>query len=339
LDELTELPGSDQRPIWIPARRTLKHTSFDLPEDLSGRKRASALHLKISAWSPFQDTGYSVQWSGNQASVYAWDSAAINERVAALGYRISDIEVVPAAFMQRPENTGIRLTATTDGFEGQVWRNGLLAITRWWGTQPTPQEWALFQRSAGQISGELSANTLEAKSMDWLERPWTAANVGGDLLAQFFSNKKAVVWAGTAALIPCVFLLAQWFTFTLADQAVQRSILTVEETGQQIRQQRSAALSALETVEDYLSLKRYPSQIEIVSAAHDIIRNFPVTLSNWDYDSGELQFGLESDEELDAREFITAFENTAMFSEVSASTRGERLLLRMTVSALAGNSI
>ncbi len=148
-----------------------------------------------------------------------------------------------------------------------------------------------------------------------------------------------MVWASAAALIPCVFLVAQWMTYAIAGQAVERSIVAIEETSQTVRQKRSAALSALDRVEDFQSLKRYPAQIEIVSAAHDILRRFPVTLSNWDYDDGELQFGLESDEDMDARIFISAFEDADLFRQVSASTRGDRLLLRMNVLPLSGGAV
>lgn len=307
-----------------------------MPGQLSGRKRAAALRLKISAWSPFQETGYAVQWSGDQVSVYAWDADAVQDRISAHGYRPSDFEIVPAAFMQDPLETGIRLAVTSDGYEGQVWRSGHLAITRWWNTLPSPQEWAMFRRSAGQVGEIADLDYAETITAEWLERAWTNASSSGDLLTQVISNKQALVWVGTAALIPCAFLVSQWLTYVIAGQSVQRSIAAIEETSLQSRQQRSAALSALDAVEDYLSLKRHPDQIEIMSAAHNILRRFPVILSNWDYDDGDLQFGLESEENMDSRAFISAFEESAMFSQVSASTRGERLILRMRVAPLSG---
>jgi hypothetical protein len=86
-------------------------------------------------------------------------------------------------------------------------------------------------------------------------------------------------------------------------------------------------------VEDYMALARFPHQVEIVSAAHAILKDHNITLSNWDYDDGVLEFGMTSEQDMDARIFISAFEDSAMFYQVSASTRGDRLLMRMNVAA------
>ena len=299
----------------------------------------AALDLKISAWSPYQETGYAVQWSGHKASVYAWDAAMLRERLAEHGYKLADVDIVPPAFLQEPRSAGIRLIEVPDGYEGQVWQSGHLQITRWWKALPTAQEWSLFQRGAGQFGDDSDSGTVSPHKLAWLERPWTSSNTSADFLSQVIANRNAMAWVTAATLIPCVFLIAQWLTYYVYNQAVNRSIASIEQTSLQVRQQRSEALFALSSVEDFQSLRRFPDQIEIVSAAHSIIRQFPVTLSNWDYDEGELEFGLESDENMDARVFITAFENAAMFSQVSASTRGERILLRMIVSPVSAGML
>jgi hypothetical protein len=317
----------------VPARGALKHACFVLPEQIQGRKRDSALELKVSAWSPFDDTDYAVEWVENQASVYAWDAAEMRARVQSFGLDVRTVEIVPPAFLQEPERDGVRLVAVPGGYEGQAWKDGLLAMTRWWNRIPTAQEWLLFTRSTGNLSGGTAARSVAPTTVEWLERPWTNSRTNTDLLHLLTQNRNVVNIAAAIALGPFIFLLAQWVTYGIAHEAVQQRLATIEETSIQVRQQRAAALSALDRVEDYMALARFPHQVEIVSAAHAILKDHNITLSNWDYDDGVLEFGMTSEQDMDARIFISAFEDSAMFYQVSASTRGDRLLMRMNVAA------
>lgn len=327
------MPGSEQRLVWIPQRRLVKHTVFNIPEQLTGRKRRSALQLKIDAWSPFNSTAYAVAWSRNSASVYAWDSETITERIKELGHDPSACEVLPESFMRQPHTHGIRLVKCMNGFEAQSWTEGFLESTRWWADRPAPHEWSLFSRTAGILPG---SDVPVAQEPDWLLFPWNSETVGNNIRFQFLKNDRFIAAGCAILLAPCVYLAAQWATFSVMTSRAAQTIEAIEEETRSVREDRSRALSALETAEDLVSLDPFPRQIEIVSRAHHLLSPHTVTLASWDYDEGILEFGLLSETDIDSRVFITAFENDAMFSGVSASTVGQRLVLRMNVNKARG---
>lgn len=332
-ETLTVLPGSDQRTVWVPQRRSIKHTVFNIPEQLTGRKRRSALQLKIDAWSPFKSTAYAVAWSKNSASVYAWDSETLTEHIKELGHDPSACDVLPETFIRQPHTHGLRLVKCVDGFEAQTWTEGFLESTRWWANEPPPHEWSLFSRTAGILS---SSNAPVAQDPDWLLFPWNGEAVGNNIRLQFLKNDRFIAAGCAILLAPCVYFTAEWATFSVMTARTATTIETIEEETRSVREDRSRALSALETAEDLVSLDPFPRQIEIVSRAHHLLSPHTVTLANWDYDEGILEFGVLSDTDIDSRVFITAFENDPMFSDVGASTVGQRLVLRMNVYKPSG---
>ena len=327
-EKLEVLEGSDRRLIWVPARRTLKHTLFTVPEQLSNRKRTSALELKISAWSPFHNTRFSAIWSGNVASVFAWDQDALSERISEHGYLPSECEIVPEAFIRAPERDSVRLVACDAGVEAQVWDGGFLRACRWWSTVPKAKEWALFARSTNSTVNTIIPDLSEP---EWLELPWHVQEAGASIINRALKNERILVGVAMILLAPCIYYAAQWLTYSTLDIGINREIVAIETNSRTVRADRSSALSSLERAEDLIALNRYPHQLEILSRAHSLLQGHPVTISNWDYDDGSLEFGLESKRDMDARVFISDFERDPLFTSVSSGTRGERLVLRMNV--------
>lgn len=331
--ELTVLQGSDQHIIWVPQRSGLKHTVFTIPAQLQNRKKKSALQLKVEAWSPFSNTAYAVAWSGNKASVYAWDQDMLSRRIIDLGFDPNKCDVVPEAFLKEPHTDGIRIINCIEGIEAQLWNNGFLESTRWWPATPPKFEWSLFARSTGEPA---SSGIPLAQNPNWMDFPWHRVQLSGDILTQVLRNERIVVTGCAILLAPCLFLASEWLTYSAMTAQLSTSIATIEAESRPVRLDRAKALTALDAAEDLFSLTRYPPQIEILSRAHNLLRPYPVTLSTWDYDEGILEFGILSDADTDARIFISAFEADPLFSSVRASTVGQSLVMSMTVVSESG---
>lgn len=228
---------------------------------------------------------------------------------------------------------GVRLVACNDGVEAQVWDHNFLKAARWWPNIPGNQEWSLFTRTCGIGVGTAVPDLTEP---EWLEMPWHGAEASSTIFTRALTNKRLMATATTVLLAPCFYLAAEWMTFSALSLQVKQDTIAIEQDSQTIRADRSKALSALEAAEDLISLNPHPHQIEILSRAHNLLSPYSVTLASWDYDEGELEFGLESEQDMDARLFITAFENDPLFTAVSSGTRGNRLLLKMNVADFKG---
>ncbi len=334
-EALKQLPGSDRHVIWVPARKTVKHAQFKLPNQLSGRKRLAALNLKIQAWSPFMDTDYSVVWRENGASVFAWDKKALSERITAHGFDPSQFEVLPEIFLRQPHFDGVRLCNTGDGIEGQVWKDGIPRVARWWKNLPSTNEWTLFLRNAGLPLSNASLKLPPVVAPDWLDFPWNESTVQKRFFLQLFANHELVAFTAALLIAPFFFFAGEWATYSVLSGKMTDQVNRIEIEGESLREDRNAALNSLEIAEDIMSLREFPHQIEIISRAHRLLSDYEVEISGWDYDEGILEFGLVSDVDMDATVYIPIFEDGDMFSRVSASTRGARLMMRMNVMAVS----
>ncbi len=293
----------------------------------------SALNLMINSWTPFEEPGFAISWSGNNASVYTWDVKDVLETIEKNGYDASNCEVIPESFIREPASEEVRLVKTMEGYEGQVWKDGLLRVTRWWGKIPSLQDWGLFMRSAGAEGYGVSGQIPTPSEPDWLETPWNAKIANANILNQALKNERYVAAGATLLVAPYAFYAAKWLAFVIMTGDIQQDIEEVQGLGQTTRIERNRALSALESSEDLLSLREYPHHIEVVSRIHNLLTSFPVTIFGWDFDDGILEFGLVSESDMDATIFIPIFENDSNFSRVSASTRGVRLVLKMNVAS------
>ena len=335
-ETLEFLPGSERQIVWVPERRSIKHALFNVPEQLSGRKRSSALDLKVDAWAPFSETAYSALWNGNEASVFAWDKRAVEEKIIVNGYNPRHCKVVPEVFIREPVIEGVRLVKVSDGVEGQAWKDGFLRATRWWKEYPNSQEWGLFLRNAGDSISVSIGDPPTPSNPLWLEKPLNGATGKEQILFQILNNHKFVKSAATLSLVPIVFFGIGWLTSALMLSGVEQEIERIQVDSQSVREERSRALALLDYIEQLSSLRQFPHQIEIISRAHSLLAEYDVEISGWDYDEGILEFGLISDSDMDATLYIPIFENDEFFDQVSSSTRGTRLIMKMDVLSNEG---
>ena len=77
---------------------------------------------------------------------------------------------------------------------------------------------------------------------------------------------------------------------------------------QSVRTDRTAALTNLDAAESYLSVDSMPSQFELLTATADLIKGRKVTISDWTYDSGNLDLVLQADRPMEAAFYIESFE-------------------------------
>jgi len=272
-----------------------------------------------------------VAWLQNTACVFAWDSKKMKQAIREQGLDPSACEIIPESFIRKPHYNGIRLVETGGGIEAQIWVNGLIKLSRWWNRTPNKEEWALFTRSGGNMIADPPTKIPSISHPLWLDLPWHQNLINSMILGQLRRNKKFLLTSLSIALIPFFFFLSQWTTLTIMEKSVQEDISKVKNESTKIRIERGEAISALEKVEGFLFLNQYPYQIEIFSRAHNLLGPYNITMSTWNYNQGELEFSFQSRNDIDPRILITAFEEDGLFSNVSSSTRGNRLIFKMNV--------
>jgi hypothetical protein len=128
--------------------------------------------------------------------------------------------------------------------------------------------------------------------------------------------------------------MAQAATYNMLSYQLQKQIINKEQDSLKIRSDRRIAVTMLSEARSLISLQKFPHHIQILSEAHKITNPYNVTLSEWNYNNGELEFSISSESGVDTRVLIAAFEDNQLFNSVSASTRGNRTIIKMNIEGL-----
>lgn len=326
---VTAFPGSDRRVSWIVGRSFLRHNLFEVAESLPDAKRKSALGLLVRKWSPFAVTGFSAQWLGNKASVYAWDGAQVSSAIDAAGADAARCTIWPETFFRPAHTDGPVLAAMSDGVEGQVWRRGLLVATRWWADVPTARDWMLFLRSAGVDISQVSTAVPAPVGSELLPSPWTVAATPITDIWSLVQNNQAAAIAAAVVAAPFLYFLAEAAILSVATWRAESAIAGMSTANQSVRTDRTAALTNLDITESYLSLDNMPSQFELLAATADLVKGRRVSISDWTFDSGNLDVVLQAERPMEAAFYIEAFERDEHFSNVTGSLSNQEKELRL----------
>jgi len=288
----------------------------------------------VRKWSPFDQTDYAVHWSGAKASVYAWDKSAASSDITSSGLNPKRCEVLPETFIRTPLKIGFRLVKAIDGYEGQHWRNGQIRASRWWNDIPKPRDVQLFLRGAGASFDASNPQYQTVENPDFLEAPWTADTRSVNDIWSLLQTERIAAIAATVVAVPFLYFIGQIVALSVSVGGAQAEMDELSGTNQAVRAERSSALSNLDAVESYLTFERYPSQFEIIVAASEILEDKGITISEWIYDNGSLELGIESMSVLDSTYYIEEFEKAPMFANVRGSSGVQQQSLRLNITVL-----
>jgi hypothetical protein len=319
----------------------LKQETFTISGDLPPSKRRSVLELQIRRWSPFRASQWAVVWSGNRASVFAWDRDRVNAAIAAESFDPAGCKIVPEPFVRAPSENGIRLVAASDGYEAQVWEAGFLSASRWWSTPPAASDWAVMMRLA-RISGQSQTIVMPtAVDVPLSPESWAIRRDAlEDALGLLDVPKYRVAAAVAVGALP-LFLIAQWLTTVTANAALDRDRAHLMQASESVRRDRQAALTNLDAVEDLLALEPFPAQYELLSRAVKLLTPQQLKIAEWNFDNGTLDFSVQGGNgDIDATHLIEVFEKDDLFEGVSTKTLPQEHMLRvhMNVTPIAGRT-
>lgn len=292
--------------------------------------------MKIRQWAPFAEVANYAVWQEGRAQVWVWDKLRQQAMMTEIG--IKNATVMPETLLYaRPITEEIRLIQCMEGFEGQIWDNGLLIGSRWWTTVPTATEWTYFQRAHGLAATQEMPFVLE---LSLLERPWGRAQINLNI----FDLRRESLWVTLGAAFFTVLLTWQivgLWKWHRATTQVQTQIEILQTKIGSILELRNQAIADKLVVDELFTLAPYPHQIDLMAIISDIMLTISqklglpvddIRLIDWLYQMGELKITIESSE-IDPTVYVKAFQDHPRFAEVKAGTgrKAEQIILTMNV--------
>lgn len=327
-DVLRPNRSSGTRGQWVLSRGLCYYRLFDLSA-IPFSQREAALHLQIQQWSPLSHYASYVINKNHLFQVWIWEPQAVE--TAATEQNLKQWTVLPeSVLIAPPEGDTVRLLKVLDGFEAQVWHNGLLTASHWWSVLPDENQWQTFQRRHRLEQRALPPIT----ETSLLAKPWGRNRVHS--VSAQLRQDSLWVWLGVIIIASVLtwegLRIWQW---QQAQQQLDEQITALFDQIEPIITARNQAIQQQQRVQQLATLRQFPTQIELMKELTDKIAQYTEKLLEWDYQANRLNVVLEVNN-TDPRVYVNALESLAMMQAVTVENtrRPKQLLIRMELKPL-----
>ena len=304
------------------ARALMHYKSFALAT-IPKNQRVAALRMQIRQWSPYGSAGSCVVIERDTAMVWLWDKARVDAGIKEAGLAAARAKVIPETLLEPQLNSGLRLIATLEGAEGQVWAANTLAASRWWPAAPTSDEWLAFQRDAGVA--EQVALPATPQRAPLLAEPWAKAASLDDYRVLDTRNERLVYAAALVFLSAATF----WYCGHLiklgsAISAKRSELAELNSKAQPVITARNAAQAALLRAQGLLAIDPYPDQLALMAKVAEVLPKNGSYVKEWNYQDGKLKLTIAvPGGDTQSSTLVNALQTAGPFNNVRAANGGD----------------
>ena len=301
---------------WVLTRPLYHFHIFDLAQ-VPAKNRSQALRLELSQWTPFANSDYYVGWHGQQALVWGWDADKIKSAIVAQGLKSERVQILPETVLQTPQQNGLWLSRCLEGYEGQLWRTGQLAHSRWWPQTPASDEWLMFQRDAGIAPNEQQSEPPPARVNPLNVGPWVN-QTGGDANQAVQRERLLFALGAFLLLLPTFWYAFGLFKVQQSTAQLHEQLTLLQRQTSPIMQTRSQALDSLARINALRAMAPYPEQTVLMAKLAQVLPPDKSYLKDWDYQFGQLKITVASSADISSTNLIGALQQAGLFRDVKA---------------------
>jgi hypothetical protein len=300
--------------------------SFPLSE-IPKNQRTAALRMLIKQWCPYSSAGTCVVINDDTAMVWMWDKERTTADIAQAGLQGTRTKVIPETLLVPQLNSGLRLIATLEGVEGQLWKSNTLAASRWWPAAPGADEWLAFQRDVGIAEHvELQPG---AQSSPLLFEPW-ARIVSLDDYRALDTIVERLIYATVGVILAAAtfWYCSHLIKLNTAISAKTAELAELNTRAQPVIAARNDAQYALLRVQALLDLDPYPDQLQLMAKVAEILPKNGTLIKEWDFHGNSLKLTIAvPDSATQSSFFVDALQKAGPFNNVRAATGGDNKTL------------
>lgn len=310
------------RELVIPRADCIHHR---IPlNEVPARERFPAARLAVRKLAIADKAPFALIWVGSTAHVWLVDPSLCSE----IG---QDERIIceSALVAPPPAPDAVRLVKLKQGYEGQAWRAGELACSRWWKNQPMPDEWARFLRAASLSS---AAEVPDPEEAVYAASPWGRAQA--PLFWQPAQLERAFWRASSFSVAALVaWSLAAGGLWAVSANIVQERLAALREDAAPLIDARERAEALAQRADALLRLSGDFNDAELQTYARELL---PADdrMARWTRDGDQLRFEIVTGS-TDPRPYVQAFSGHPAFRDVVVNpVDGGRLRFEIELSSL-----
>ncbi len=238
---------------------------------------------------------------------------------------------LPEAVAQVPHSHGARLVKGLSGFDGQIWNQGNLIASRWWGREPSDADWSVFMRAAGETLAQQGGADLAVSRPAAIDVPWRSDlpvfDIDRDRLSQMFSPARLALAAFALAGCFAFYTAGQYARESLALSGVSEQTAALRGETQQIQSERRRALANMSFVRRYRALGDNGTVLAGFGALTNVLGTSDLGIERMSLRDGALEVRLGGEDEISVPDVVTLLEAQPNLANVSVSLDGAKSLI------------
>lgn len=284
-------------------RGRLIYRHFDF-SGVPAAHRSQALMVKLQAWQPFESPDYWYGWHDGTAHVWAWSAKEAEHELD------SSETAVPESVLYPPKHDGVRVLEVSDGFEGQLWEQGQLILSRWWSKLPDESQWGRFLRAGGQSAGRMP----QLEKFAWTARPWLRSGLGAS--SRWVAHERQLVTAtATLLMLALGWQTGQWWQVQQSVSESRRQLDAFRNEAADELAARDRTLDLLDRAERMKAMIYEPGALKVLDQVTAALPQGG-RLLQWEYEPGRLSLLFEADRPPDPEQTVRSLQEVNALDEV-----------------------
>jgi hypothetical protein len=236
---------------------------------------------------------------------------------------------LPETLAQRPHDNGTRLVRGLSGFEGQIWTQGNLVASRWWGRQPSAAQWDVFMRAARETL--VGDTTIDASLPPAVEVPWRddipIFDIDKDRLSTLLAPPKLALGAATIAACFGLYTGGQYMRQSHALSQVNEKSAELKGETEQIQSARRRALGNMMYVRRYRAVGDNGTVLAGFGALSNVLGTTDMGIARISLRDGALEVRLEGEDKVSVPDVVTLLEAEPNLENVSVAQDGDKVMV------------
>ena len=273
-------------------------------------RRYEAAKLSAKARTPIAEPDFYFDWGADRIGIWSWPRSLTRDLTDFEG------EILPETVLHPPLQTGARLVAAIDGFEGQVWRNSQLVASRWWPSQPSLSDWSGFLRATRIVDAGDSAPAIEEPS--FLDKPTNAQPYTAWLdRVRAISVRDMAALALIGLAVPSLYLLGQWAQLSQAQASVSAELAELSQETAEISAARQSAQRASNELAAYAEMLNQRHPAALLASISEELSRFSIRLDAFEQTEDGLTLTMHASDDFAPETLVRTMESNHLMNSVS----------------------